>query len=473
MKQFDVLVIGAGVVGGMIAREMTRYALNVGIVEKEADVAMGASSANSAIVHAGFDAEEGSLKAQLNVKGSQIMEKVAEELGVKYRRCTSLVVAFSQDGMPELEKLLERGKNNGVEGLKILSREEVLEKEPRLTPTLAGALYAPTGAIICPYELTVASVGNAMDNGAQLFLNNKVERIEKESDLWIVSTDKERFSAKVVINCAGLYSDEIANMAGKGDFTVTPRRGEYMLFDKTVGDTVSSTVFTLPTKLGKGILISPTVDGNLILGPTAENIDDKEDKKTTAEGLEKVKNLASEELVKVPREVITSFTGLRAVGSTGDFIINENDAFINVAGIESPGLSASPAIAEYVSQLVGKCIKLNLQDDFNPRRESTHIMSKMTDGEKADFIKQNPSWGRIICRCEEISEGEIVAALHTNPPAMTVDAIKRRTRATMGRCQGGFCVPHIAEIMARELNIDVTEITKNGKGSEYVLYERG
>lgn len=473
MKKFDVAVIGAGVVGAMVSREMTRFTKSVAIIEKESDVAMGASCANSAIIHAGFDAKEGTLKALLNVRGSKMMEEVARELGVKYKKNGSMVVAFTDEQMESVKELKERGDMNGVEGLEILSREQVLEKESALSKDVKGALWAPTGAIICPYELTIAGIGNAMDNGAELFCDSEVLNIEKEGDEWIVNTSSETFSAKVVINCAGIYSDRISSMAGDTSFEVHARRGEYLLLDKTVGSTVNSTIFTPPTKLGKGILISPTVDGNLILGPTAEDIDDKEDKKTTAKGLDKVLEAAKLELASVPRCVITSFTGLRAVGSTGDFIINETEkGFINAAGIESPGLSASPAIAEYIRDIVKNTLPLQERRDFNPIRSASHFFKNLTDEDKAEVIKKDASYGRIVCRCEEITEGEILSALRTNPRATTVDGVKRRTRATMGRCQGGFCLPYIIEIMAKEMSVSPEEITKNGKGSEYILSKR-
>lgn len=473
MKKFDVAVIGAGVVGGMVAREMTKFTGSVAIIEKESDVAMGASCANSAIVHAGFDAKSGTLKALLNVKGSKMMEEVARELGVKYKRNGSMVVAFSDEQMTAVAELKKRGDENGVEGLEILSREQVLEKESALSKDVKGALWAPTGAIICPYELTISSIGNAMDNGAELFLDSEVTSIKKDGDVWIVETSGETFGAKVVINCAGIYSDKVASMAGDTTFSVGARRGEYLLLDKTVGSTVNSTIFTPPTKLGKGILISPTVDGNLILGPTAEDIDDKEDKKTTAKGLDKVLEAAKLELISVPRCVITSFTGLRAVGSTGDFIINEVEkGFINAAGIESPGLSASPAIAEYIRDMVKNTLNLQRRDDFNPTRAASHFFKNLSDEEKAQVIKKDATFGRIVCRCEEITEGEILSALRTNPRATTVDGVKRRTRATMGRCQGGFCLPYIIEIMAKEMSVSPDKITKNGKGSEYISSNR-
>ena len=465
----DVVVIGAGVIGGAVARELSRYNLSVTIVEKCSDVAMGATRANSAIVHAGFDAKAGSLKAKMNVRGSEMMEDYASELGVKYKRNGSLVVGFSDEDKATLEELKVRGEANGVKGLKVISREEILKMEPNIGEGVTCALHAPTGAIICPYELCMACVGNAMDNGAELKLDFEVKSIEKIDSGYRVSSDKESIDAKYVINCAGVYSDKVAEMVGDNDFTVIPRRGEYMLLDKECGNLVSHTIFRCPSKMGKGILVSPTVDGNLILGPTAENIEDKEDKSTTAKGLADVRMQASEQVSGINfGKIITSFTGLRSVGSTGDFIINEKDGFVNCAGIESPGLSSAPAIAEYVRDILANSgLKLEKKDNFISKRRPMHYFKECTDEEKNAIIAENPEYANIICRCEMTSEGEIVDAIRTNPGARDVDGVKRRTRSGMGRCQGGFCSPYVVEILARELGVDYTEITKFG-GESYI-----
>lgn len=465
----DVVIIGAGVIGGAVARELSKYKLDICIVEKCSDVAMGATRANSAIVHAGFDAKEGSLKAKLNVMGSEMMEDYARELGVKYKRNGSLVVGFSDEDKKTLEELLVRGEKNGVRDLKVLSREEILKIEPSVGEGVTCALHAPTGAIICPYELCMATVGNAMDNGADLKLNFEVKSIEKTDEGYKVSSDKETIYAKYVINCAGVYSDAVAKMAGDESFEIIPRRGEYMLLDKECGNLVSHTIFRCPSKMGKGILVSPTVDGNLLLGPTAENIEDKEDKSTTAAGLAKVRMQATEQVSGINfGKIITSFTGLRSVGSTGDFIINEKDGFINAAGIESPGLSSAPAIAQYVRELIeASGAKLVKKDSFNGKRRPMHYFKECTDEEKNAIIAENPAYAHIICRCEMTSEGEIVEAIHTNPKPHDLDAVKRRTRSGMGRCQGGFCSPYVVEILARELGVEYTEITKFG-GESYI-----
>ena len=466
---FDVVVIGAGVVGGLVARELSKYELSVAILERCADVAMGATRANSAIVHAGFDAKEGSLKARLNVLGSEMMEDVARELGVKYKRNGSLVVGFNDEDRATLEELLERGRKNGVKGLRIIDREEILSLEKNIGEGVTVALHAPTGAIVCPYELCMAAVGNAMDNGAELMLNFEVKSIEKLDTGYRICSENSSVEARFVINCAGVYSDEIAKMAGDASFEVNPRRGEYMLLDRECGDLVSHTIFRCPSKMGKGILVSPTVDGNLLLGPTAEDIDDKEDTKTTADGLARVRIQAGEQVRGINfGKVITSFTGLRATGSTGDFVINEKDGFVNCAGVESPGLSASPAIASYVAEILrGAGLELKAKADFNPYRRPMHYYKELSLDEKNEIIKKHPEYAHVICRCETVTEGEILEAIRTNPKPRDVDGVKRRTRASMGRCQGGFCTPYIIELLAEEMGCDYTEVTKFG-GESYI-----
>lgn len=468
---FDVAIIGAGVAGAFVARELSKYELRVVILEKMSDVALGATRANSAIVHAGYDAKEGSLKAKLNVRGSEMMEKVAGELGVKYNRCGSLVVGFSEEDRETLNSLKERGEKNGVRELSVVSREELLKIEPNIGEGVSCALVAKTGAIICPYELCMAAIGNAMDNGVSLKLNFGVEKIEKCEGGYKVSSATDSITARRVINCAGLYSDEVAKMTGDGSFTITPRRGEYMLLDKECGGTVSHTVFRCPSKMGKGILVSPTVDGNLLLGPTAENIEDKDDTSTTAEGLAKVRAQAAEQVSGIDfSKTITSFTGLRATGSTGDFIINERDGFINVAGIESPGLSSAPEIGEYVAELVRESgVELVPRVDFNPIRKPAHYFRELSLDEKNEIIKEHPEYAHVICRCEIVTEGEILEAIRTNPRPTDVDGVKRRTRASMGRCQGGFCTPYIIELLAAEMDCDFGDVTKFGGNSKINL----
>lgn len=466
---FDVIVIGTGVVGGLVARELTKYELSVAMVEKCSDVALGATRANSSIVHAGFDAKEGTLKAKLNVAGSEMMEELCRDLGVKYRRNGSLVVGFNDEDRKTLDGLLERGKKNGVPGLRVIDREEILALEKNIGEGVTVALHAPTGAIVCPYELCMAAVGNAMDNGAELYLDFEVKNIEKLDTGYRVSSENGALEAKIVINCAGVYSDEIAKMVGDDSFRVNARRGEYILLDRECGALVSHTIFRCPTKMGKGVLVTPTVDGNLLLGPTSENIDDKEDTKTTAKGLNKVRTMATEQVSGINfGKVITSFTGLRSVGSTGDFIININDGFVNCAGIESPGLSASPAIAVYVADMLkASGLHMNKKESFSPERRPMHYFRELSIDEKNEIIKNHPEYAHVICRCETVTEGEILEAIRTNPKPRDVDGIKRRTRASMGRCQGGFCTPYIIELLADEMSCDYADVTKFG-GKSYV-----
>ena len=471
---FDCVVVGAGVVGGLVARELTKYNLSVCILEKESDVAMGATRANSAIVHAGFDAKEGTLKAKLNVQGSEMMEGVCRELGVKYKNNGSLVVGFNEEDAKTLRSLIERGNKNGVKKLSFLTRDELLELEPNIGDGVTCALRAETGAIVCPYELCMAAVGNAMDNGASLKLNFTVKSIENVGGVYRISSANDSVEAKIVINCAGVYSDEIAAIVGDAGFSVRPRRGEYMLLDKECGSLISHTVFRCPSKMGKGVLVSPTVDGNLLLGPTAEDIDDKADTSTTQAGLRHLSTLAGEQVKGINfGKVITSFTGLRATGSTGDFIINSPvKGFINCAGIESPGLTSAPAIAEYVVGMLKKeGYELLPNADFNGNRRPMHYFREASVDEKNEIIKNDPNYAHVICRCETVTAGEIIDAIRTNPRPTSIDGIKRRTRASMGRCQGGFCTPYMVDILAREMGVDVTEITKSG-GESYINVAR-
>ena len=464
---YDVVVIGAGCVGAMTIRELTKYNLKACILEKENDVSLGATRANSAIVHAGFDAEPGTLKAKLNVRGAELFRTVTKELGVKFINNGSLVIGFDEKDKEHLELLFDRGVKNGVE-VKMLDEKEVHSLEPNLTKEVKYALYAPYGAITCPYELTIAAVGNAMDNGADLKLNFKVVDIKEENGIYkITAEDGREVEAKVVINAAGVYSDKIAGLVGDTSFTVIPRRGEYILLDKVNGDIVKNTIFRTPSNMGKGILVSPTVDGNLITGPTSFNIDDKDDNSTTDEGFSLVIKQSQENVNGVNfRNTIRSFCGVRAVGSTGDFILTSpKKGFINAAGIESPGLSASPAIAEYIVEMVKEVMPLTKNESFNPIRKPMHFFKEASIEEKNEIIKKDKSFGKIICRCETVTEGEILEAIRSNPKPTDLDGVKRRTRAQMGRCQGGFCMPYIVNLLSKELNIPVTEVTKSGKGS--------
>ncbi|MBQ7036322.1 MAG: FAD-dependent oxidoreductase [Clostridia bacterium] len=465
---YDVAIIGAGVVGGMIARTLAAYELKICILEKENDVAEGATKANSAIVHAGFDAKPGSLKAKLNVQGAKMMPKVCEELGVKYKNNGSLVIGFHDEDKRTIENLLERGIQNGVDGLEILDKDELKAIEPNISDNATAALYAKTGAIVCPYELTVAAIGNAMDNGADLRTGFKVCSIKAADAGYEICSENDSIKARFVVNAAGLYADEIAEMVGDTSFKITPRRGEYILLDKECGGLVSNTVFRTPSKMGKGILVTPTVDGNLLTGPTSVDMDDKEDKSTTAEGFARIIKEACENLNCIPfHKTITSFCGLRAVGSTGDFIIHSpRSGFINAAGIESPGLTSSPAIGLMVRDLLMEGgLVLREKGNFNPIRKPMHAFREASDEEKNTIIKKDAAYGRILCRCEGVTEGEILEAIRTNPRPSDLDGVKRRTRAQMGRCQGGFCMPLIMKLLAREMGVPCEKITKRGGNS--------
>lgn len=470
---FDVIVIGGGVIGGAILRELTKYELNVCLLEKEDDVCMGQSKANSGIVHAGFDAVPNTLKAKFNVLGNQMMPAFTAELGVKYEHNGSLVVAFSDEEMQTLEMLKSRGEQNGVKDMEIIDKVALKTLEPNISDEAVGALHAKTGGIVCPYGLTIACIGNAMDNGAKLYTNFEVVQIEKTNGVFTVkSKNGDEVQGKVVINCAGLASGKIAQMVGDSDIEVKARKGEYILLDRESGDFVSHTLFFTPTKKGKGILVTQTADRNILLGPTSEEMEIASTD-TTATGLSFVIEKVNK-MVKNPPlfNTITSFAGVRAYSNRHDFIIEESKitkGVIHCAGVESPGLTSAPAIAKYVvEELVSSLLTLKTNAKFNGKREKDYFFKDLSIDEKNAIIKENPAYGKIVCRCEQITEGEIVRAVQDNPPARNIDAVKRRTRAGMGRCQGGFCQPHVAEIIARELGIPFEEVTKNGKGSELV-----
>ena len=473
---YDIAIIGAGVTGAMTARELSKYNLKIALLEKCNDVAMGATKANSGIVHAGFDAAEGSLMAKMNVKGCALMPETCEKLHVPYKNNGSLVVAFSEEEMEHLNVLYNRGIANGVPELKILSKEELLELEPNLNPDSFGALYAPTAGIVCPYELTIAATECAVANGVEFIRNCEVTAVETSTDSIALKTTQGRIEAKYIINAAGVYSDEIARMAGDDTISITARKGEYFLLDRATGSLVSHTIFQCPSKMGKGILVSPTVDGNLLMGPTAEDIDDKSNVNTTNSGLNDVKKYAVKSVPSVnARNAITSFTGLRAHAAAHEFIIGvseKNSRLINAAGIESPGLTSAPAIAEYIGDIVKSVFgELEVKADYDNTREAPVRFRHMSDEERAELIKKNSAYGRIICRCETITEGEIIDAIKAPAGARDVDGVKRRTRAGMGRCQGGFCGSKVVEILARELGCEVNEITKTGKNSK-ILFEK-
>lgn len=469
--RFDVAIVGAGVIGSMICRELTKYKISACLLEKGNDVCVGASKANSGIVHGGYDPEPGTLKAKLNTEGVEKLFDTAAALNVPIKRNGSLICAFGKDEEEHLNLLYQRGKINDIEKLEIIDGERARELEPMLSDKVTAALYVPTAGIVCPYELTIAAAGNAIDNGAELFTCFEVNCILKTDYGFILkSTDGRSVECKYVINCAGAYSDKVAALVGDDSFEIIPRAGEYLLLDKTEGKRVSHTIFQVPSKEGKGILVSPTVDGNLLTGPTAIKVKTPDNKETTQDGIDTVIRLASKSVPSVAfRSVITSFSGVRSSEKNGDFIIEESGAaknFINVAAIDSPGLTCSVSIAEYVVELLkGIGMNAEINPDFNGRRENPHAFRKMTDEEKNEYIKTHPAYGKIVCRCETVTEGEIRDAIRRNPPASDLDGVKRRTRSGMGRCQGGFCSPYVMKLIAEERGISKEDITKNGGNS--------
>ena len=478
MNSFQVAVIGAGVVGSLVARELTKYDLSVALIEAREDVATGASAANSAIVHGGFDPEPGTLKARLNVRGTELMPALAKELGVPYRNNGSLVLAFSEQEMETVRKLYERGLANGVPRLSLLGKEELRELEPNVSDQAIGALRVASAGIVCPYGLAIAAAGNAADNGAELFLSSPVESIRREGKGFVIQAGNNRIGAEYIVNCAGIYADHVTNMIGDESFTLRPRKGEYLLFDPSEGQLVNHTLFQVPTDAGKGVLVTPTVHGNLLIGPTSVFTEDRNGKETTADGLASVREAAGKSVKALNfRQVITSFAGLRAVpDSEGqDFIIRFSDAnghFLHCAGIESPGLSASPAIAEYAVELLnGAGLELKSNANFRGERRSYHWFKELSPAEKNEVIRKDSRYGKVVCRCETVTEGEIVEAIHRAPRATTLDALKRRLRSGMGRCQGGFCTPLLVEILARETGKAPTEICKSAAGSVLLMEE--
>lgn len=469
---YDVAIIGAGVIGSSIFRELTKYDLKVLMLEKENDVSMGTSKANSAIVHAGYDPKEGTLMAKYNVKGNEMFEDLCMELCVPFKRNGSLILAFTEEDMETVKKLYENGVKNKVKGLQILSKEEVLEKEPNLSENILGALYAPTGGIVGPFEYTIALAENGVANGGEIKLNKEVVGIEKNNIFKISTKDGEVIESKYVINAAGLYGEEIHNLICKESFKIIPRSGQYFVLDKKQGDIVSHTIFQCPSKMGKGILVTPTVHGNLLVGPDARDISDKEDLSTTADGLNFVRETAGLTTKKINfRDSIRNFAGLRANSDRKDFIVEENDevkGFIDVVGMKSPGLTSAPAIAvDVVEILKNSGCELKKKENFIEKREQIHFMD-LSPKEKAELINKNPHYGRMICRCESITEGEIIDAINRCFGVPSLDGIKRRCRPGMGRCQGGFCGPRVQEIISRECNVPLEDIVQEKNGS-YIL----
>lgn len=473
---FDVAVIGAGVIGTCVARELSRYNFKIALIEKDNDVANGTTKANSAIVHAGYDAEPGTLKSKFNKLGNPMFDKLCSDLDVPFKRIGSLVIACNEEEMDHVRELYRRGIENNIPHMKILNKDEVREKEPNIDEKVIGALYAGTAGIVGPFELAIALAENAVENDVELMLNSEVKNIEKKHDCFYIYVGERVVKSKYIINCSGVYSDKIYNMVCDSELNITPRKGQYFVLDKGTGNLINSVIFQCPSKVGKGVLVTQTVHGNLLVGPDAQNIEDKENNETASDRLSFVRESSKKTSNKIPfNKVITSFAGLRAVSSTGDFIIGESEKvknFINAAGIESPGLTAAPAIARYICEIIGDLEGgLQEKDNFIEKRKPVIRFMELDENEKNEIIKRDSKYGRIICRCENITEGEIVDCINRKVGARTVDGVKRRVRPGMGRCQGGFCGPRVVEILARELGVKENEIVKDSKKSYMLLEE--
>lgn len=475
VKSADVVVIGGGIVGTAVLRELSKYDLKCILVEKEPDLAMGTTKANSAVLHAGFDAPTGSLKAITNVRGNQLYHELEKDLDLDIKWTGSMVAATTDEEMATLQELLERGKANGVEGLKILSHEEVLQKEKNLT-AVKGALWAPSAGVCWPFGAALAFAKCAVQNGAEVIRDCRVLGFIKEDGrLTGVETSKGVIKTKYVVNAAGVYADEIAKLAGDNSFTITPRKGEYILFDKTAcSSLVYGVVFPTPTKKSKGILVCTTTHGNTFIGPNAQDMEDKDDHAVTTDGMNEIIASARKLIPNLPMgAAITEFAGLRAVSSTGDFIIGASSVpgLYNAAGMQSPGLTAAPAVAEMLAAAIVKDCGAAAKTDFKAVLPKKAVFNRMNWDQQAALIKENHLYGRVICRCETVTEAEIVEAIHEPCGARTVDGVKRRTRAGMGRCQGGFCGPRVTQILARELNIPVPEVLKE-RADSHMFYEK-
>ena len=473
MQRFDAVIIGAGVTGSAVARELSRRRGRFLVLERAMDVCEGTSKANSAIVHAGFDALPGTLKAKMNVRGNEMMDQLARELGFGFARVGAMVVCLDQADLPHLEELYQRGLTNGVQGLRLLTGDEARALEPNLSDSACGVLLAETSGIVDPFDLTLGLAESAALNGVEFRFDTAVTGLEKTPDGWTVHTDQGDFETRAVVNAAGVYADEIHNWVSDKKLTITARRGEYMLLDNTVGDHVHRTIFQLPGKLGKGVLVTPTIHGNLLVGPTAADTEDKEFTATTPEGLSDLRAKCGLAVKDVPlRQVITSFSGLRAHEAGDDFVLGETaPGFFDAAGIESPGLTSAPAIGEYLARLIADSLGLPENPDFDPLRAAVPHFKMMPPQDRQALVAQDPAFGSVVCRCCLVTEGEIVAALHSPLPARTLDGVKRRTGAQMGRCQGGFCSPRILEILSRETGMDLPQLRKNGRDS-VIVYDQ-
>lgn len=469
----NIIVIGAGVVGCSIARELSKYNLDVLVVEKNSDVSEGISKGNSGIVHAGYNEKIGTLKAKLNIEGNKIFDDLSRDLQFPFKRNGAFILAFSDEEMKTLESLKENGEKLGVEGLEILTREEALNIEPNLNKEIVGVLNVKTSGIVSPYEMTIALAENAAENGVEFKLNSKVTNIEKISEGYKVTlNNKELVSGKIIINASGLEGAFLNNLVSMTKREINPVKGEYCLFDKVAGAMINKTLFQVPNKLSKGVLVTPTAEGNLLVGPNAVEGKTLE---TSREGIDEILDKSKKSIEELPvARILNTFSGIRPKTKEGDFIIEEvEDAknFINVIGIDSPGLTAAPAIGVYVVNMIKERLDLVEKKNFKKTREKIARFAELSLEEKNRLIKEKPEYGHMVCKCEFVTEGEIVEAIHRPIKALTVDAIKRRTRASMGGCQGIGCTLPISKILSRELGIDISDINKNSEGSPVIGFK--
>jgi glycerol-3-phosphate dehydrogenase len=473
---YDVVIIGAGVTGAAVARELSRLKLHALVLERAEDVCSGTSKANSAIVHAGYDAMPGTMKAKMNVRGAELIRELSHTLDFPYRQNGSMILCFQEEDKPKLTALYERGLANGVKEMRIISGDEARELEPALSKEVVAALLVPTGGIVCPFNLTIALAENAADNGVEFRFLTEVTDIQKDKDAYLLrvqtSGGASEIRTRYVVNASGVYADKFHNMVSEHKIHITARKGEYVLMDKEAGTLVSHTIFQLPNELGKGVLVTPTVHGNLLVGPDAVDLQDKEDTETTLPGMDDIKKRALQSVPDIPyRQMITGFAGLRAHEDGDDFILGEPEdaeGFFDAAGIESPGLSSAPAIGEYLAGLIQKKGGFQPKEQFISERKGFIEVAKLPMEERNALIRKNPKYGTIVCRCEQISEGEILDAIHRTLGATSLDGIKRRVRQGMGRCQAGFCTPRTMEILSRELGIPMEKVCKNQPGSEMI-----
>lgn len=468
--EYDIIVVGAGVVGCSLARELSMYNTNVAVIDKAYDVCDGSSKANSGIVHAGYDAEWGSSKAKYNVEGARLYPSLCAELNVPYKRCGALVVGFSDDDKETLKRLYNQGIKNGVKELSLIDGEEARKLEPNLNKKVTCALNVPTSAIISPYELTYALADHAAVNGVKFYLETELLDAQFVDGLWHLKTNKGEFTAKAFVNCSGVNAAKINRLISRKSYQIIPRRGEYYLLDRLIPLPFERTIFQTPGRMGKGVLVSPTVHGNTFLGPSSNDIEDGSDTSTTVDVLNFVFDKARLTWPEATmRNVITTFAGNRAHEDHGDFVIGRvEDApkAYQALGIESPGLTAAPAIAVELKNLIVEDMQLDKKDNILPAPHRNKPFIDMTDEERAEAAKKDPAYGKIVCRCEQVTEAEIRAAINRPVGARSIDAVKRRARPGSGRCQGGFCSTRVMEILAEELKIIELEVTKSGGESK-------